>query len=179
MAIEALTILASEYTNVPFSATILSLSGWQTSAREIAISWPFMAGLVATVVGALFRRACYRALGRLFTFEVSIRKGHKLVTTGPYAIVRHPSYISAVLALDGALLCLTCRGSWIYECVGIPAGLFGNPIVILSWIVSGVVGTLVLVSRVAKEDRMLRETFGEEWDEWATRVPYRLIPGLL
>jgi len=179
VAIEALIILATKYSNLPFRTTILSLTPSQTSASRIAVSWPFMAGVITTIIGALFRRSCYRALGRLFTFEVSIRKDHKLVTTGPYAIVRHPSYISAVLALDGALFCLTGPGSWIYECIGFPTSLFSNPVVVLCWIASGIVGTRVLYSRVVKEDRMLREKFGKEWDEWAARVPYRLIPGLL
>ncbi|CAF4350854.1 unnamed protein product, partial [Rotaria sordida] len=31
-------------------------------------------------------------LGAFFTFELTIRSTHKLIKTGPYAYVRHPSY---------------------------------------------------------------------------------------
>ncbi|OAX34700.1 ICMT-domain-containing protein, partial [Rhizopogon vinicolor AM-OR11-026] len=51
-----------------------------------------IAGCCMCVIGAAVRSHCYRTLGRLFTFELSIRQDHKLVTSGPYSIVRHPSY---------------------------------------------------------------------------------------
>jgi protein-S-isoprenylcysteine O-methyltransferase Ste14 len=34
----------------------------------------------------------------------------------------------------------------------------------------------VFIARVKKEDDMLRIEFKEEWDKWASKVPYRLIP---
>lgn len=48
----------------------------------------------------------------------------------------------------------------------------------LVWIVvaGAVVASLLL--RVPKEDEILKATFGEEWEEWAQRVRYRLVPGL-
>ena len=33
-----------------------------------------------------------------------------------------------------------------------------------------------LISRMAMEDAALRMNFGREWDDWASRVPYKLIP---
>jgi len=33
-----------------------------------------------------------------------------------------------------------------------------------------------LISRMAMEDAALRMTFGHEWDDWASRVRYKLIP---
>ena len=44
-------------------------------------------GMVFIISAGLLRRQCYRTLGRYFTFMASIRKGHQLVTTGPYSIV--------------------------------------------------------------------------------------------
>lgn len=43
-------------------------------------------------------------MGSMFTFEMSIRKNHELVTSGPYAIVRHPGYTSVMLVVIGMLL---------------------------------------------------------------------------
>ncbi|KAG2126910.1 hypothetical protein DEU56DRAFT_959007, partial [Suillus clintonianus] len=52
---------------------------------------------------------CFRTLGRFFTFELGVRKGHKLVTTGPYAVVRHQSYAGAALLSIGLFI---LHGSW-------------------------------------------------------------------
>lgn len=57
-----------------------------------------------TSLGGLIRYKCYRVLGSMFTFEMSIREGHVLVTSGPYAIVRHPAYIGAILVVIGMFL---------------------------------------------------------------------------
>ena len=45
-------------------------------------------------------------LGSLFTFVVGIRKGHKLVQSGPYAVLRHPSYTGLAVGLVGIALFL-------------------------------------------------------------------------
>ena len=56
----------------------------------------------------------YRALGRFLTFEVSIRNGHQLVT-GPYGIVRHPSYAGILLLYIGAILHYSSPCMWLRE----------------------------------------------------------------
>ena len=55
-------------------------------------------------LGGLIRYKCYRALGTMFTFEMSIRKDHMLVTSGPYSIVRHPGYTGIFLVVIGIFL---------------------------------------------------------------------------
>ncbi|GAW00659.1 ICMT-domain-containing protein [Lentinula edodes] len=42
---------------------------------------------------------CYRTLGQLFVFELRIQKDHRLITEGPYAYVRHPSYTGLILTI--------------------------------------------------------------------------------
>ncbi|KAJ7233385.1 hypothetical protein C8J57DRAFT_1532523 [Mycena rebaudengoi] len=83
-----------------------------------------------------------------------------LITSGPYAIVRHPSYSGALLAALGVALCHLSPGTW------------------LVWAVGASVICAALTSRIRKEDAMLQKNFGREWDEWAARVPYKIIPGL-
>jgi len=139
-----------------------------------------IAASVLSIVGSFLRTHCYRALGRMFTYELSIRKEHKLITSGVYAIVRHPSYTSALGAGIGLMLCIINPHSWLLAC----SPLFpdsGSEIRMLNvWTcthISLFVGSLVgLVQRMNNEDAMLEKNFGDEWKEWAKRVPYRLVP---
>jgi protein-S-isoprenylcysteine O-methyltransferase Ste14 len=114
----------------------------------------------------------------MFTFEISLRGNHQLVVSGPYSFVRHPAYTSGALALISALLCETTPGSWAIECSGLFPPLMKGPLVFLCYIVTGLIGFLVISPRLEREDAMLQKRFGLQWDEWAQKVPYRLIPGL-
>ena len=37
---------------------------------------------------------------------------------------------------------------------------------------------LTLFRRISKEDEMMMKIFGKEWDEWARKVPDRILPGI-
>ena len=50
------------------------------------------AGLAIFVCGVALRMWAIATLGRLFTYDVAIQAGHRVVTSGPYRWVRHPSY---------------------------------------------------------------------------------------
>ena len=92
-------------------------------------------------------------------FEPGVRiqteRGHHVIDTGPYAIVRHPGYVAASFMFAGFALSL---GSW---WALIPAAL----------------GSLVLVLRTVWEDRMLHVEL-PWYATYATRVRFRLIPGV-
>ncbi|KAJ6610485.1 hypothetical protein B0H10DRAFT_1811511 [Mycena sp. CBHHK59/15] len=126
--------------------------------------------------GAILRLQCYHALGRHFTFETGIFKNHVLVTTGPYSIVRHPSYTGAFLAFAGLLIYYGSPGSWVMECL-IKGSRAGKVFVALYSLVMFLVVT-GLTWRIPKEDEGLRNEFGKEWDTWAATVQYVLIPGI-
>ncbi|TEB37335.1 hypothetical protein FA13DRAFT_1726409, partial [Coprinellus micaceus] len=72
----------------------------------LAPTAPFLLGLLLAILGASLRLAAYRHLGHMFTFEMSIRRDHKLVTRGVYAWVRHPAYTGAVAFALGAGGCV-------------------------------------------------------------------------
>jgi protein-S-isoprenylcysteine O-methyltransferase Ste14 len=84
---------------------------------------------------------------------VEVVEGQTVVSTGPYAIVRHPMYSGALLIIAGAPLAL---GSWV-------ALLFVVPLVAL------------IVSRLLDEERFLSEHLGG-YREYLARTPYRLVP---
>ena len=85
--------------------------------------------------------------------KIQTERGHKVVSDGPYAIVRHPMYAGALLLFAGTPLLL---GSW--------WGLALAPVI-----------TVLLAARAVLEERTLaRELDG--YAEYAARVRYRLIP---
>lgn len=87
--------------------------------------------------------------------RVQTERGHHLITSGPYQYIRHPGYLGGISsALCGAI----ALGSW---WALLPA--------------AGVAG--VLVRRTILEDRFLhRELAG--YEEYASKVRYRLLPGI-
>ena len=92
-------------------------------------------------------------------FEPSVRiqtdRGHRVIDSGPYAIVRHPGYVSGFLVFIGMPLSLGSLWALI-------------PAVLLC---------LLLVVRTIWEDRTLQDEL-TGYREYAQRVRYRLIPGV-
>ncbi|CCM02158.1 uncharacterized protein FIBRA_04236 [Fibroporia radiculosa] len=174
--VEIAVLLALEWPTHPLSKMVFKalIPGPRELADRITISDTFIIGCILTAAGALGRISCYRTLGRLFTFEVTIRNDHKLVTQGPYAYVRHPSYTSGLLFTAGVTVCNASRGSWAKEC-GVLDTTAGRLGACVYWILF-FLGLLAVITRMPEEDRLLRDRFGAEWDRWAKKVPYRLVP---
>ena len=177
---EILAILASVHPSSNISRIVIALLVRSASSTpsEIRLTWAFILGWTCTICGACIRRSCYQTLGRMFTFELCLRDDHQLVTSGPYSVVRHPSYIGGALALLGALACYTSPGSWFIECSGLFPPSWAGSIVFSFWFIAGSTAWLVISPRLEKEDAMLKKQFGSQWDAWAADVPYRLIPGV-
>jgi protein-S-isoprenylcysteine O-methyltransferase Ste14 len=87
--------------------------------------------------------------------RVQAARGHRVVTDGPYRVVRHPMYTGAMLFLLGMPLLL---GSW-WGVAAVP------------FLVAG------MAPRAVGEERMLRRELSG-YDEYARRVRFRLIPGV-
>jgi protein-S-isoprenylcysteine O-methyltransferase Ste14 len=49
-------------------------------------------------------------------------------------------------------------------------------VLISIWAVGGAFAVSAIVARTYKEDAMLQNEFSGSWDEWAKKVPWRLIP---
>jgi len=96
-----------------------------------------------------------QAVNKFFekTVRIQADRGHKVVDTGPYAIVRHPGYVGFMLFFVGSALCL---GSlWALIPAGVTSGL--------------------LVLRTRWEDQTLQAEL-PGYKEYAQRVRYKLIP---
>ncbi|KAI0703262.1 hypothetical protein C8Q76DRAFT_824102 [Earliella scabrosa] len=104
------------------------------------------------------------AVAHRHTGRVAVRDDHKLIIEGPYNIVRHPSYTGWYCVIAGNLLLLYSKGSLFVE-----SGLLGT-------LVGKAVAACMTVYMGWTEDELLRKEFGTEWEEWARKTPYRLIP---
>ena len=156
------------------------------------ISIFFWLCILSIISGYLLRRECFAVMGRHFTFTHTTLKDHRLITAGPYSIVRHPSYTGEVLVRLGAVALLLRPGGYVSQSgalstLGLPltsGNLSLEQLIMLSTLrlallifIGWVIFALpYLVVRSPKEDATLRETFGEEWDQYAKRVPWRFIP---
>ncbi|OSX59223.1 hypothetical protein POSPLADRAFT_1059428 [Postia placenta MAD-698-R-SB12] len=172
---EVTAILASHYPSTTSTRLLAILAPHSaTSALNIRITHIVIVGWALTCLGSLLRLLCFRTLGRFFTFELSLQEGHKLVTWGPYAVVRHPSYTGTLMVASGNLLYAFGAGSWWKEC-GLAFTSVGELIALLRLISFPSFFVSVPV-RIAKEDRIFRKEFGAEWDAWARKTPNKLIP---
>ena len=89
------------------------------------------------------------------TVRIQTDRGHTVVDTGPYAIIRHPAYLAACFMFPGIALAL---GSW---WALIPAGL----------------AIVILLVRTELEDRTLQKELAG-YADYTQRVRYRLVPGV-
>jgi protein-S-isoprenylcysteine O-methyltransferase Ste14 len=137
---------------------------------------PFIIGSILVILQGLIRDQCYRALGDLYTFEFTFRKDHKLITTGPYSIVRHPAYAAGCVGMVGMLMCQFSQGTWMRESgvLGTALGKVGVGV----WVFFEVVRRSVAIARASREDEALKKVFGNAWTEWSEKVKYLLFPGI-
>ncbi|KAF9063402.1 hypothetical protein BDP27DRAFT_1232170, partial [Rhodocollybia butyracea] len=133
----------------------------------------FLLGTGMIIAGAVLRWVCFRTLGKLFTYEVTVQKDHKLMTSGPYSIVRHPSYSGILLVVSGIIIWQSGPTSWTRLSM-ILNHWAGKALaaVCATWLAAFGIGA---VKRAHTEDTLMRKEFGERWTEWASRT-YLLIP---
>jgi protein-S-isoprenylcysteine O-methyltransferase Ste14 len=118
---------------------------WAMLASARAVSW-IAIGIVAA--GLALRIAAMLRLRHRFSPVLAVQHDHELETEGPYAWVRHPGYLGALLSCFGGALAF-----------GSAAAL---PLVALMlW---------AQLTRVRREERLLATHFGEAWRAYAART---------
>jgi protein-S-isoprenylcysteine O-methyltransferase Ste14 len=118
--------------------------------------WPVIAGFALIVAGIGLRLWSIITLGRFFQYQIEILPGHRVVTSGPYHYVRHPSYSGIAITLAGFAL---ASGD------------------VLSLVVALVLGGAGLAVRIHAEERQLTDALGAEYERFAAEHK-RLVPGL-
>jgi protein-S-isoprenylcysteine O-methyltransferase Ste14 len=92
---------------------------------------------------------------KFFETTVTIVEGHQVVSSGPYAVVRHPGYVGMILMYSSASLVLGSAVSLI------PAAIVA----------------VLFVGRTHMEDKTLQKEL-KGYKEYAKKVRYRLVPGI-
>jgi protein-S-isoprenylcysteine O-methyltransferase Ste14 len=177
-AIIELCIIVAGIMKTTWSKGVITLflpSGKHPDCIKLTPTSTFAMALV--MLGTAIRYWCYREMGKQFTAHLTLLKNHKLITTGPYSVVRHPSYTGILFTFVGEIIWYTARGSWLRESMIYQmklSWLFIAPVMF------AIIACFVAIPRrIPVEDAILKKEFGKDWDEWAKAVPYRLIPGIL
>jgi protein-S-isoprenylcysteine O-methyltransferase Ste14 len=119
-----------------------------------ALAWLGVAAMIAALW--LFRRS-HADLGGNWSITLELRERHRLVKTGVYRLIRHPMYSSFFLLGLAQMLLLS---NWLADA-------------------SGILGAGILYAfRVLREERMMLESFGEEYRAYMTQTK-RIVPWLI
>jgi protein-S-isoprenylcysteine O-methyltransferase Ste14 len=118
--------------------------------RSLAPYWLGVALIAAGLGFAVWARV---HLGRNWSGSVTVKEGHELIRTGPYALVRHPIYTG---------LCAAVLGTAIAS--GTVRAALGCAIIVVSFLY-----------KLRLEEAFMLETFPQEYPRYAAAVP-RLIP---
>lgn len=115
-----------------------------------------IAGIAVAWAGMLLRLWAVVTLGRSFTTLVQVRSEQRVVTGGPYRIVRHPSYLGLLVLFLG---------------FGVALGDVASAAALV------VLPAIGLVRRIAVEEAALRTGLGDRYAVYSSGRP-RLIPGV-
>jgi protein-S-isoprenylcysteine O-methyltransferase Ste14 len=116
--------------------------------------WPFWVGAAVNVGGLLFAVWAREHLGRNWSRSVTIKQDHELITSGPYAAVRHPIYTGILTGFVGTSIAMTqVRG-----------------------VIALVLVFLIFWAKLRMEEEWMRSQFGEAYVDYthhsAALVPY-------
>lgn len=118
-----------------------------SSVGELALA---IVAVILAFASSLFCLLAVRILGKQWTYRARIIEGHELITTGPYAVVRNPIY----LGMFGMILATGLVYSrWWNFLAAVVFFLIGNRI------------------RIRAEEKLLSDTFGSQFDDYARQVP--------
>ena len=124
-------------------------------ARLPGPGWlPVVVGIALMIAGMAFRAWSVRTLGRFFTVTVDVSDDQRVVDSGPYSLLRHPSYTGMLIVYLGIG---TALDSWFSLLVG--------PLPLL----------LAILTRIRYEERTLHDGLGPAYAAYARRTK-RLVP---
>ena len=128
--------------------------GYRADLRPPPASLVFGAGLCVAIGGLALRLWAIRTLGRFFTSTVHVEGGQTVVQTGPYSVLRHPSYTGTLLTSLGlAMTMASTIGVALTALLALPAYIY----------------------RIQVEEKALAVRLGDAYRAYSTRTA-RLVP---
>lgn len=121
----------------------------------VGTPWVRILGLVILLVATAFTIWARLVLGAMWSAAPAVKQEHKLRTSGPYGVTRHPIYSGLLGMLLGSML-LAGAGRWI---VAFPVFL------------------VLLQFKIRIEERLMLAEFPEDYPRYRQQVP-QLVPGL-
>lgn len=122
-------------------------------AQEFSVAMTWIGGFLL-LGGISIRVWAIQTLGKHFTATVTLTDDHKLVRSGPYHWVRHPSYLGAFMAIVGAPVFL--NAGW-------------------AVVVAVIAMSIAYYLRIGVEEKMLSAYFGEQYLDYKKQTK-RIIP---
>jgi len=131
--------------------------GFGYSGVGVLPDWVFYPGIFLMLLGVLVRQWAIAVLGRFFSLTVRVATDHRVVTRGPYRLVRHPSYTGVLITFIG---------------LGLAVQSSGGLLVLLG------VFSLCYGYRIRVEEKTLLSELGQDYASYMKRTK-RLIPYLI
>jgi len=119
-------------------------------------NWIVYPGFLLMAAGLAFTVWARLHLGRYWSGIITLKEGHKVITTGPYGWVRHPIYTGWLAAMLGSAII-----------AGTLDGFLGFELVVLAFVI-----------KLHREERLLTAELGEEYRQYMRQVPSALVPML-
>jgi protein-S-isoprenylcysteine O-methyltransferase len=132
-------------------------AGYWRYPQSVAWTPLAVAAISVAVLGLALRTWAVFTLGRFFTMEIAVTDDHAVISSGPFAIVRHPSYLGAFFLYLGTALFLHAWGAAALAVVALP---------------------IAFVRRIRTEEAILAGTLGQTYTTYREQVKARLLPGL-
>jgi protein-S-isoprenylcysteine O-methyltransferase Ste14 len=138
-------------------STIIPVADWAYFSN------PYESNLTLTIVGFVIlwfgvalRNYSIRILGKHFTPTIQLQQDHDLITTGPYSVIRHPSYLGALMAIVGIAIFFNSLIGTLAACIAM---------------------MIAYIVRITAEEKALKSLFGSKYQEYQKRTK-KLIPFL-
>jgi protein-S-isoprenylcysteine O-methyltransferase Ste14 len=123
--------------------------GWSHVPPSVSVLGNVLVALGLMIDLRVFRENSYGAS------TIERMEDQKVISTGPYAWVRHPMYVGVIVMVIGAPLALGSYWGLLFLLLNVP----------------------VLILRILDEEKMLQQEL-EGYSDYMKEVRYRLVPGL-
>ncbi|BCU66780.1 isoprenylcysteine carboxyl methyltransferase [Sulfolobales archaeon HS-7] len=138
-----------------FLSYLFGYYSYFTGVGELPLEFLYV-GIFLMIVGEAFRMWGILTLGKYFSPVVTVYSDHRVITQGPYKLVRHPAYGGTIILLLGVTLSLRS--------------------------IISLLSILIVVAlynyRANLEESLLTENLGEEYVNYKIKVRKKFIPYL-